>query len=29
MTMYDGRTRLSQHVVNEVRHYFESVFLMK
>jgi chromosome partitioning protein len=27
MTMYDGRTRLSQHVVNEVRRYFpERIF---
>lgn len=27
MTMYDGRTRLSQHVVNEVRSYFpERIF---
>ena len=27
MTMYDGRTRLSQHVVNEVRNYFpERIF---
>ncbi len=27
MTMYDGRTRLSQHVVNEVRQYFpERIF---
>lgn len=27
MTMYDGRTRLSQHVVNEVRDYFpERIF---